>query len=434
MMMPTPPPPPWRARLPIFVGTLALVILVGGLGYWSVTARLAGAVISTGRVDVETKRQVIQHPDGGVVGAIAVRNGDVVEAGELLVQLDATLFESERSIIRGQLNDIGARKARLIAERDDAEVVEFPDWLTSSGAADVKNVMEGQQRLFEARSVSVEREAEQLVERRKQYEHEIDGISSQLEAMKVRQVLVADELRDQTSLLERGLTQASRVSGLRHEEARMLGEIGEFNASLAQLRGSVAEVNIELIKLKTTRREEAITELRDLEFREIELTERMLGLEERLSRLSVRAPVGGVIYGSEVFALQSVVQAGAPMMYVVPQDQPMVIEARVDPINVDQVFRGQPAGLRFTAFESRTTPELRGSVVDLSADAFMDEATGQTYYLVEVLPAEGELEKLGENKLIPGMPVEVFIKTNERTPLEYLTKPLTDYFTRSMRG
>lgn len=434
MMAAPPPPPPWRARFPIVVGAVALVILVGGLGYWSVTARLAGAVISSGKLEVETKRQVIQHPDGGVVGAILARNGDVVDAGETLVQFDATLLTSELAIVRGQLNDIGARKARLEAERDDAEEVVFPEWLVMQDNTEIAGLIEGQRQLFEARRVSLERESEQLAERRSQYEYEIEGIAAQLEALNTQQVLIADELRDQLSLLDRGLTQASRVSTLRREEARLQGEIGGLLASSAQLRGSVAEVNIELLKLKTTRREEAITTLRDLDFRAIELTERLLGLNERLSRLSVRSPVSGVIYGTEVFALQSVVQPGAPMMYVVPQDQPMIIEARIDPTNVDQVYRGQEAGLRFTAFEASTTPELVGSVIDLSADAFTDEATGQTYYSVEVLPAEGELEKLGDNTLIPGMPVEVFIKTNERSPLDYLTKPLTDYFTRSMRG
>lgn len=434
MMAAPPPPPPWRARFPMIVGAVALVILVGGLGYWSVTARLAGAVISSGRLEVETKRQVIQHPDGGVVGAIMARNGDVVAAGGTLVQFDATLLSSEMAIVRGQLNDIAARKARLEAERDDEDAVLFPDWLVAQDGVDVLDVIQGQQQLFEARRVSLERESEQLAERRTQFEFEIEGVAAQLQALSTQQVLIADELRDQISLLDRGLTQATRVSTLKREEARLLGEIGGLKASSAQLRGSVAEVNIELLKLKTTKREEAITTLRDLDFREIELTERLLGLNERLSRLSVKSPVSGVIYGSEVFALQSVVQAGAPMMYVVPQDQPMVIEARIDPTNVDQIYRGQEAGLRFTAFESRTTPELIGAVVDFSADAITDKVTGQIYYSVEVLPAEGELEKLGDNTLIPGMPVEVFIKTNERSPLDYLTGPLTDYFARSMRG
>lgn len=434
MMAAPPPPPPWRARFPIIVGGLALFMLVGGLGYWSVTARLSGAVISSGKIEVEAKRQVIQHPDGGVVGEIMVRNGDLVAAGQTLVQFDATLLKSEMAILRGQLNDIGARKARLEAERDDTGEVVFPEWLVSQKSDETIALMTGQRGLFEARATSLAGESEQLAERSKQFEAEIEGVAAQLQSLKTQQELIADELRDQVSLFERGLVQASRVSTLKREEARLLGDIGGLVASEAQLRGSIAEVNIETIKLKTSRREEAITELRDLEFREIELRERLLGLNERLSRLSVRAPMSGAIYDSQVFALKSVIQAGEPMMYIVPQDQPMLIEARIDPINVDQVYHGQEAGLRFTAFESSTTPELVGSVVGLSADAFIDELTGQTYYSVEVLPAEGELEKLGANTLVPGMPVEVFIKTNERSPLEYLTKPLTDYFNRSMRG
>lgn len=214
----------------------------------------------------------------------------------------------------------------------------------------------------------------------------------------------------------------------------MAGRIGELIANLAQTKGQIASIKIEILSLRTARREEAITTLRDQQFQQIELIERKLSLSERLNRMNVRTPVNGVIYDSQVFAERAVVQPGAPIMYVIPQDQPLVIAGRVEPIHIDQVFRGQPAGLRFSAFEQRTTPELSGNVVDVSADALVDDVTGETYYRVEVLPGEGELRKLGDNTLLPGMPVEVFIRTDERTPLSYLTKPLTDYFNRAMRG
>ncbi|MEM9435133.1 MAG: HlyD family type I secretion periplasmic adaptor subunit [Pseudomonadota bacterium] len=431
-----PGPKAWRARLPILVGLAAVAVLVGGLGYWAVRTQLAGAVIAAGMVQVESNRQVIQHPDGGVVGQILARNGDLVAAGETLLVFDDTLFRSELAIIEGQLTELLARKARLQAERDQQQEMAPPEELILAAevSEEVSEQLQGQIRLFEARRSTLAREAEKLAEQVAQFSAEIEGLDAQLASLEEELTLVSEELADRESLFERGLVPVSQVSGLRRDRARLTGEIGALTARVAQVRGSIAGVEIEIIQLSTRRSEEAITDLRDLEAREIELSERKFALIEQLSRLNVRSPVNGVVFDSQVFALQSVVRPGEPIMYVIPQDQPLVISARVDPIDVDQVFMGQQAMLRFSGLDQRTTPEISGLVTALSADAITDQATGLNYFGVELVPQEEELVHLGDQVLVPGMPVEVFIRTTDRTPLSYLTSPLMDYFNRAMRG
>ena len=421
--------------MPLGIGFVALILLIGVIGVWSVKARIAGAVIASGMIQVENNRQVVQHPQGGVVGEILAKDGDTVAAGDVVLRLDDALLQSELSIIEGQLAEIRARKARLEAERDGLDAVMVPEALSvlAQTMPEVHNMIDGQLRLFEARNESLRREADQISEQIAQAHNQIDGTEAQLLALRTQKNLIAQELTNARSLLEKGLAQASRVSSLQREEARLSGEIGNLTATIAQLRGQIAAFDIQRLKLDTVRREEANTTLSDLQYNEIELVERRLSAVETLSRMEIRSPVSGVIYGSQVFALQAVISPAAPIMYVIPQDQPLVVSARIESINIDQIHIGQEASLRFVAFEQRTTPELFGQVSQISADVFTDEATGQSYYKAELLPNEDELLKLGGQKLLPGMPVEAFIRTAERSPLSYLVKPLTDYFNRAFR-
>jgi membrane fusion protein, type I secretion system len=424
-----------RATLPLSVGFLALAVLIGGIGYWAVTARIAGAVVASGMIQVESNRQVIQHPEGGVVGEILAKEGDFVDAGQVVIRLDTKRLRSELSIVEGQWIEILARSARLAAERDDREEIEFSGTLLAF-AGDrpaVVEQMQGQNRQFEAVRASLAQETALLNENIYQIENRIDGTEAQLEAIRQQRVLISQELENQESLLQKGLAQASRIMGLRSNEASARGQIGKLEADIAELKGQIATISIELIKLRTGRTQNAITELRDVQYSEIELAERRAALIETLSRMDVKAPVSGLVYGMQVFAVQSVVQAGAPVMYIIPQDQPMVVAARVDTTNIDQVSIAQEASLRFIAFDQKFTPEVVGYVAKISADAVTDEVTGQSYYAVELLPEEKELEKLGDNVILPGMPVEAFIKTGDRSPLTYLTKPLTEYFVRAFR-
>ena len=425
----------WNPRRQVLLGLLALTILIFGLGGWSAFANIASAIVSSGMIEVEGNRKVVQHPDGGVVGEINVQDGDYVDAGEVLIRFDDTLLRSELAIIEGQLYEMVARRGRLDAERDGQDTIAFDEELVTLAAArpDIAELIDGQERLFAARRESRTKEAEQLAERKVQISNQIVGAEAQLSALREQLDLIGEELADQQSLLDRGLSQASRVLALQREQAALNGSVGELIASIAESRGRITEIEIEILKLETQTREEAISTLRDLQFREVELREKRLSTLETLSRLEVRAPVAGVVYDMQVYALRAVVRPADPVMYIIPQDQPLVISSRIPSIHIDQVRVGQEATLRFSAFDQRTTPEIRGQVTKVSADVFTDENTGANFYRAEILPLEGEVTKLGDLQMVPGMPVEAFIKTGDRTPFNYLVKPLTTYFNKAFR-
>ena len=309
---------------------------MGVIGVWSVKARIAGAVIASGMIQVENNRQIVQHPQGGVVGELIVRDGDRVAAGDVVLRLDDALLRSELAIITAQLNETRARKGRLSAERDDAEELTFDPELLADAERDpsVKALMEGQARLFETRRVALAQVSEQLENQIVQTGDQIEGARAQLVATQGQAELIVSELADAQTLLDKGLAQASRVSALRREDSRLQGEIGQYTSLIAQLKGDIARINIEILQLSTQRREEAISGLRDLQFQENELVERALSARETLSKMEVRSPVSGVIYGNTVFALQSVISPAAPIMYVIPQDQALVVSARVEAIHV----------------------------------------------------------------------------------------------------
>ena len=424
----------WSARKHLTIGALALLILVGGFGTWAVTAQISGAVITSGQIEVDRNRQVVQHPDGGVVEEIIVDEGDTVEAGDLLLRLDPTTLQSELAVVEGQLFEILARRARLEAERDGATTLTFSDVLQEALTPEVQKLMDGQGRLFEARLATNRSAVEQMTQQRAQIASQLSGVAAQQNALSTQQGLIAQELADQQSLLDRGLAQASRVLALQREEASLLGSAGELTAQAAQAAERMTEIELQILGLSSTRREDAITRLRDLQFNELELSERRRNLRRQLDRLDIRAPVSGIVYGLQVFAEQSVIGAADPVLFLIPQDRPLVIATQVEVVDVDQIFVGQDVTLRFSAFDQRRTPELEGKVTLVSADAFQNEASGQSYYRAEVQLNEGQIERLpADMTLIPGMPVEAFVRTADRSPMGFLIKPLADYFTKAFR-
>lgn len=439
------PPPPgttgtvpadrWGARGFILFGMVCVVLLAGGLGTWTATASLSGAVIASGRLEVESNRQVVQHPDGGVVGAILVHDGDRVESGEVLIRLDDTLLRSDLRALESQLYEMMARRGRLEAERTDAAEIVFDPELLEEAAdnPDVARLVEGQRRLLAARRDSTAQQMATLDKRKTQLADEITGSQAQLASARRQSELIAKELEGQQALLEKGLAQASRVLALERESARLDGNAGGLLAEIARLEGQISEIDITELQKTAERREAAITELRDLGFRELELRQKRSALRERLSRLDIRAPRAGIVLDMSVHAVNSVIRPAQPILYIVPSDTDLVVEARIEPTNVDQVWQGQDAVLRFSAFNTRTTPVLRGTVLRVSPDVIVDEATKMAYYRAEVALKEGEAARLEGNELVPGMPVEVFIQTGERTPLDYMIKPVTDFFSHAMR-
>lgn len=431
------PQPPARlsSRGALILGFLTLAVLVGGFGGWSVFSSIAGAVVASGRVEVEQHQQVVQHPDGGVVAEIATKEGELVAAGQLLIRLDGELAQSERSIVEGQFFEILARRGRLEAERADAPEITFNDELMAEAGRnrDVAELVEGQQRLFAARLETLAKSLEQVDKRREQTLSQIDGIEAQRDALARQQALIEKELTDQRGLFEKGLAQASRVLALEREAANLAGEMGELTAAKAQSEGRITELELETLRLSSQRREEAESELRDIGYRELELAERRRALTEQINRLELRAPVAGRVHELAVTTPRAVIRAAEPVLYIIPQDRPLVVTVQVSPLDIDEITVGQPVTLRFPAFASRTTPELFGQVTQISADALTDEATRTNFFRAEVVLDPGEIDKLGGLVLLPGMPAEAYIRTGARSPLAYLMKPFTDYFARAFR-
>jgi len=426
----------WTSTRYVTLGFIGLLILFGGFGTWAVKSRIDGAIIASGRIEVDQNRQIVQHDKGGIVGSIQVDDGDTVAAGDLLIQLDSQQIASQLSIVEGQLFELMARRGRLEAQRDEAETITFdPELITvSTQRPEIRELVDGQQNLFVARSESVSKEVEQLGKRRDQIASQVGGVEAQEASLSSQLALIQQELESQQSLLDRGLAQASTVLGLQREQARLNGQIGELAASKAQSLGRSTEIDIEILKLGTNGREEAISNLRELRYRELELAEQRNALRAEIERLDIRAPVSGIIYGMQVQTPRSVVRAAEPLLFLVPQDRPLVIAARVEPVHIDQVVVGQEVNLRMSALDQRTTPELVGQVMQISADAIDDGNNTAPYYRAEIALNPGEFEKLAEGTvLLPGMPVEAFIRTGERSPIAYLVKPMADYFARALR-
>ena len=429
------PPGAWGVVRPMALGLVTTGTLVAVIFGWGTLTTIAGAIVTSGQIEVEQNRQIVQHADGGTVEAILTAEGTQVAAGDILIRLDGSILRSELVTVDSQYYEILARRGRLEAERDGLAAPVFPAELTATAAArpEVAALMTGQIRLFEARRDTIDRQLEQLDKRSLQTTRLIEGIDAQIAALTVQLDLIRQELVAQQELLAKGLAQTSRVLALQREEARLAGSLGELAANRAQAEERITETEVEALRLTAARREEANTQLRDIGFRELELAERRNALIERIARLEIRAPVSGIVLGLRVTTPRAVIRPADPLLFLIPQDRPLVIASRVPTIHIDQVRPGQAARLIFSALSMRTTPELEGVVTVVSADVFVDEATQMPYYRAEIELLPGEREKLGPVALLPGMPVEAFIRTEERTPLSYFVKPFTDYFNRALR-
>ena len=424
-------PTRWRARGYVLFGGAVIIGLFGGMGYWSVTAELEGAIISQGELRVETKSKPVQHQEGGTVGKIFVKDGDIVKAGQSLIQLDETTQQASLTIVDGQLMEFLARKARLLTVRDEETRVEFPAEVLDRAREDdeLEEVVRGQRNLFASRMESYRQQQAQLRERIAQLLNEIRGGRARSASLRSQFGSLDEEAKEQQDLLERGLVTKTRLQSLRRERTRIEGDIGALDADEARLKRQIQETQIEMTQLREARREEAIAELRDTETRIAELRQRMIVARDSMKRIDVTSPVDGVVQGMNVFASGAVVGPGEDLMTIVPVSDRLILEARVQSNNRDKIEVGRATRVRFTTFNQRTTPELNGSVSSISADRDIDEQTGASFYTVQILLTNEERERLGEeNVLVPGMPADIYIQTDARTPLNYLLKPITDNF------
>ncbi|MDD7971304.1 HlyD family type I secretion periplasmic adaptor subunit [Roseinatronobacter alkalisoli] len=431
------PQPPLRisVRKPNLIGFLAILILLGGFGSWAFLANISGAVIAAGELEVEQRRQIIQHVDGGMIQTILVTDGDHVTAGQTLLELDGTRLRAEFAITEAQFFETLARIGRLLAERDGADEIRFPDILqhTAKDRPDVMELMIGQQGLFEARRTRHQQRTEQLEQQQIQVRSLVAGIEAQIVSVETQLQIAQEELVAQASLTERGLATTARLNALQREVAERTGDMGNLVSRRAEALERITSISLEIISLNSTRQEEAITLLRELHGAQRQLSEQMQVLTDRIGRLEIRAPVAGIIHGLEVNTVGSVVKAAANVMSIVPQDQPLLVSARIEANDINRVFTGQRVTLQFPSFSSRAMQEISGQIIHISAHVFMDERTRSSYYQVRIRPNEDDLSYLEGRHLVPGMPVIAFAQTDARSPVDYLTRPLADYFRRAFR-
>ncbi len=421
-------------RRHLIVGLMIVILLGGGVGGWAATVKLSGALIAQGSVVVDQNVQKVQHPTGGIVGELRVRDGDHVKAGDVLVRLDETVMRANLAIVSKGLDQQLARKARLEAERDGAEKVAFPADLVARGKdPEIAATLASEEKLFELRRTERTGQKAQLTQRVSQLEQEIGGIEAQQAAKAQELDLIARELAGVRDLYNKNLVQLSRLTQLEREMARLGGERAQLLAVAAQSRGRIAEIRLQIIQIDQNLSSEVAKELRETDGKIGEFVERKVTAEDQLRRVDIRAPQAGFVFQSAVHTIGGVITASDPIMYIVPDNDQLQVEAKVQPQDIAQVKVGQPAVLRFSAFDTRTTPEIDGEVTRVSADTSTDQRTGMSYYTIRIgLPPE-ELKKLGELKLLPGMPVEAFVQTGERTVISYLMKPLYDQFMRAFR-
>jgi membrane fusion protein, type I secretion system len=418
----------------LVVGLSVVILLAGGLGGWGSTAQISGALIAPGSIVVESSVKKVQHPTGGVVGEVRAHDGDVVKAGDIVVRLDDTVTKANLAIVTKNLDGLLARAARLEAEQRGLGKITFPPMLLDrADDPDVKAVMANETKLFEVRVNGRAGQKAQLRERITQLNEEISGLSAQEKAKDQEIALVEKELAGVRDLYDKHLVQITRLTTLERDAARLTGERAQYIASRAQAKGKITETELQIIQVDKDVVSDVSKDLRETNDKIGEFVERKVTAEDQLRRVDIRAPQDGMVLQSTVHTVGGVITAGDTIMLIVPQSDDLQVEAKVNPQDIDKLQVGQKTLLRLSAFNQRTTPELNGVVTRVSPDVTTDQRTGQSYYTIRVsMPAE-ELARLGDVKLIPGMPVEAFVQTGERTMLSYLFKPLSDQLMRAFR-
>jgi HlyD family secretion protein len=410
-------------------GCTIAVVALGGVGGWASTTRIAGAVVATGIVVVETSVKKVQHPTGGVVGEIRVRDGNRVTAGDLLIRLDETVTRANLQVITRQLDELAIRQARLGAERDREDSLRIPSTLAGRlSEPEVAAIVTGENTLFESRKEALAGLKSQLRERIAQLKEEIAGLTGQADAKAREIALVKIELDGVEKLWAKNLVSITKLTAMRREDARLDGERGQLVASAAQAKGKIAETELQIIQLGQEMRKEVMKDLREAQAKEAELFERKVAAEDQLKRIDIRAPQAGVVHQLSVHTIGGVITQAEPIMLIVPEDDSLVVEAKLSPQDIDHIRPGGEAYIRFPAFNQRTTPEFEGQVTRVAADLSKDQQNNLAYYIVRISIAEKDQARTEVMRLVPGMPAEVHIRTTERTALSYLMKPLFDQF------
>lgn len=416
------------------VGFVIAIVLIGGLGTWAATTEVAGAVVAGGSIVVEGGTQRVQHPEGGVVREIFVRNDDPVEIGQVLVRLDGTTIEATLAVIDAQLDDAYARQTRLVAEADGQTVVAYPSVVGWRPGQGFDAVFKRQVTLFQSRAASIAGQQGQLEEQNVQANQQIVGLEAQRSSLREQLTILQEEWVSIDELLDSGLTNIERANNNKSRRSSAEGEIARIGADIAAVNATIAERSLQATQLLDEFRAKVLEELQQVNVSIAELQQQRIAAADRLIRLEIRAPQAGVVHESKVQTVGGVVAAGDTIMLIVPHSRDVLVDTHVSPIDIDKVFQGQPVVLRLSSFDSRTTPELAAAVRDIAPTTSTDPATGATYYTVRVAAGADEVARLPANTaLVPGMPAEVFIQTGDRTVMAYLMKPLMDQIAHTFR-
>lgn len=421
-----------------WIGSLSSLALLAILVIWAQFTMIGGAVIAQGQVMVRGQPKMVQSLDGGVVAKISVTDGDTVAEGDVLVQLDPTLLQVNLDIARGRLAEAVTQKARLEAEERGLDVVDF-NAITTSGAMQyltglsLTHQQEGQTELFLARREVLRGGAEQLRERIRQFHNQATGIEGQLTSKQDQLVYVERELANVVALNKDGLARESQVLDIQRSQSELLGQLASHQSELARVANSIRDTELEILQANREFKEKVVTDLRDITTKAEELILQIVTTQKQLDRVDIRAPAKGVVHEMQVSTVGGVIAPGATLLQIVPLSEGVEFDLKLDPKSIDQVFLGQGAKVQFTAFSSRSTPEIHGTVSAISPTSVTDPATGQSFYRLKLQIAPDELAKLGSLELVPGMPMEAFLQTSERSALSYLLKPLTDQLNRAFR-
>jgi HlyD family secretion protein len=421
-------------RWHLLAAAVVVFVLVVGVGGWGATAIISGAVVASGSLVVDSNVKKVQHPTGGIVGELRVRDGDHVRAGDIVVRLDETVTRANLAIVSKSLDELMARKARLECERDGWDTIIFPAELVA-GASDPERaaIMDSERKLFNLRKTARNGQKAQLSERMAQLQEEIAGLSAQQNSKTKEITLVERELAGVRDLFKQNLVPLGRLTALEREAARLDGERGQLMSAAAQAKGKISEIALQILQIDQDLASEVAKELREVDGKIGEFIERKVTAEDQLKRIDIRAPQDGTVFQLAVHTVGGVITAGDPIMLIVPDADNLAVEVKVSPQDIDQLQLNQKAILRFTSFNARTTPEIEGLVTRISADTSTDQRTGQSYYTIRISLPPDQVQHLGDVKLLPGMPVEAFVQTGDRTMLSYLMKPLNDQFARAFR-
>jgi HlyD family secretion protein len=421
-------------RRHLVAAIVVVLTLVVGVGGWAATTAISGAVVASGSVVVDSNVKKVQHPTGGIVGELLVRDGDRVHAGDIVVRLDETVTRANLAIVTKGLNELTARKARLESERDGLDTITFPAQLVADAAdPDRAAAMDSERKLFNLRKTARSGQKAQLRERIAQLGEEITGLTAQQNSKAKEIALIERELAGVRELWKQNLVPLTRLTALEREAARLDGERGQLIAAAAQAKGKIAETELQILQIDQDIASDVAKELREVDGKIGEFVERKVTAEDQLKRTDIRAPQDGTVFQLAVHTVGGVITAGDPIMLIVPDADNLSVEVKVNPQDIDQLQLNQKAVLRFSAFNARSTPEIEGTVTRISADTSTDQRTGQNYYTIRIAMAADQVERLGDVKLLPGMPVEAFVQTGDRTMFSYLIKPLHDQFVRAFR-